>query len=125
MLSGMASQAVPESIPQRLAAIRDGLGLLTDYLDPDELSARVAELEEQMGGPGFWDDNERAARTGAEHARLQRRLESFRSLKADAEDLEGLAELTEEDPDLAEGLEEQFESVERRLAELEEQRLFS
>jgi peptide chain release factor 2 len=121
----MASPAVPDGIPQRLAAIRDGLRLLSDYVDPDEMSARVAELEEQMGAPGFWDDTERAARTGAEHARLQRRLETFRSLQADADDLEGLAELAEEDPELAEGLEEQFASVERRLAELEEQRLFS
>jgi peptide chain release factor 2 len=78
-----------------------------------------------MGAPGFWDDPENAARTGTEHARLQRRLQSFRSLETDAEDLEGLAELADEDPELAEGLEEQFASVERRLAELEEQRLFS
>jgi peptide chain release factor 2 len=78
-----------------------------------------------MGAPGFWDDPESAARLGTEHARLQRRLESFRSLEADAEDLAGLAELADEDPELAEGLEEQFVSVERRLAELEEQRLFS
>jgi len=78
-----------------------------------------------MGAPGFWDDPESAARLGTEHARLQRRLESFRSLEIDAEDLEGLAELADEDPELAEGLEEQFASVEQRLAELEEQRLFS
>jgi peptide chain release factor 2 len=78
-----------------------------------------------MGAPGFWDDPESAARLGTEHARLQRRLESFRSLEADAEDLAGLAELADEDPELADGLEEQFVSVERRLAELEEQRLFS
>ena len=78
-----------------------------------------------MGAPGFWDDPESAARLGTEHARLQRRLESFRSLETDAEDLEGLAELADEDPELAEGLEEQFASVEQRLAELEEQRLFS
>ena len=78
-----------------------------------------------MGAPGFWDDPESAARLGTEHSRLQRRLESFRSLETDAEDLEGLAELADEDPELAEGLEEQFASVEQRLAELEEQRLFS
>jgi peptide chain release factor 2 len=78
-----------------------------------------------MGAPGFWDDPESAARLGTEHSRLQRRLEAFRSLEADAEDLAGLAELADEDPELAEGLEEQFVSVERRLAELEEQRLFS
>jgi len=32
MLGGMARTAVPESIPQRLAAIRDQLKLLSDYL---------------------------------------------------------------------------------------------
>jgi len=78
-----------------------------------------------MGAPGFWDDPESAARLGTEHARLQRRLEAFRSLQAGAEDLAGLPEVADEDPELAEGLEEQFVSVERRLAELEEQRLFS
>jgi hypothetical protein len=32
MLDDMASPAVPESIPQRLTAIRDQLQLLSDYL---------------------------------------------------------------------------------------------
>jgi peptide chain release factor 2 len=78
-----------------------------------------------MGEPGFWDEPERAARVGAEHTRTQRRLDMFTRLAADADDLEGLAELAEEDPELAAELDEAFESVERRLGELEEQRLFS
>jgi peptide chain release factor 2 len=78
-----------------------------------------------MGEPGFWDDAEAAARAGAEHARLQRRVETFRRLQGDADDLEGLAELADEDPDLAGELEDAFASVEARLAELEEERLFT
>jgi peptide chain release factor 2 len=78
-----------------------------------------------MGEPGFWDDQARAARVNAEHARAQRRLETWQALEADVEDLDGLAELVEEDGSLAAELDEQFASVERRLAELEEQRLFS
>ena len=78
-----------------------------------------------MGAPGFWDDPESAAKVGAEHTRTQRRLESFTRLQADAEDLEGLAELAEEDPELAAELEDAFASVEARLAELEEERLFT
>jgi hypothetical protein len=31
--------------------------------DPDQLRARLAELEEAMGEPGFWDDQQRAAST--------------------------------------------------------------
>jgi peptide chain release factor 2 len=78
-----------------------------------------------MGAPGFWDDPESAAKVGAEHTRLQRRLDAFTKLQADAEDLEGLAELAEEDPDIASEFEEAIASVEARLAELEEQRLFT
>jgi peptide chain release factor 2 len=78
-----------------------------------------------MGEPGFWDDPDVAGRTGAEHARLQRRVTTFERLEADAEDLEGLAELAEEDEDLAGELEEAIVSVETRLGELEEERLFT
>jgi peptide chain release factor 2 len=78
-----------------------------------------------MGAPGFWDDQERAARVSAEHARATRKLGEFERLQVDVEDLDGLAELAEEDPDLAREFDEQIASVERRLAALEEERLFS
>jgi peptide chain release factor 2 len=78
-----------------------------------------------MGAPGFWDDPEEAAKVGAEHTRLQRRLDAFTRLQADAADLDGLAELAEEDPDIASELEGAIASVETRLNELEEQRLFT
>jgi peptide chain release factor 2 len=78
-----------------------------------------------MGEPGFWDDQERAAQVGAEHARANKRLTLYRDLERDVEDLEPLAELAEEDPDIAQELEEQIASVQNRLDELEEQRLFS
>jgi peptide chain release factor 2 len=78
-----------------------------------------------MGEPGFWEDQERAAQVGTEHARASRRLSLYRDLERDVEDLEPLAELAEEDPDLADELDEQLATVEQRLAQLEEQRLFS
>jgi peptide chain release factor 2 len=78
-----------------------------------------------MGAPGFWDDPESAAKVGAEHTRIQRRLDAFGRLEADAGDLEGLAELAEEDPEIAAELESAIASVEARLNELEEQRLFT
>jgi peptide chain release factor 2 len=78
-----------------------------------------------MGEPGFWDDSQAAAKVGAEHARLTRRLETFRRVAADVEDLEALIELAEEDEDLARELDAQLESIEERLLALEEERLFS
>ena len=77
-----------------------------------------------MQQPGFWDDQETAARVSAEHARVQKRLDGFRSLESDAADLEELVELADGDPDIAAELDSQLGSIESRLAELEEARLF-
>jgi peptide chain release factor 2 len=78
-----------------------------------------------MGEAGFWDDQERAARVSAEHARASRKLAGFRELEHDVADLEPLAELAEEDPEIAAEFEEQVQAVQSRLAALEEERLFS
>ena len=93
--------------------------------DPAELSERVDALEQEMGAPGFWEDQERAPKVSAEHARASRRLSVYRDLERDVNDLEPLAELAEEDPEIAAELEEQVNSVQERLDQLEEQRLFS
>jgi peptide chain release factor 2 len=78
-----------------------------------------------MGAAGFWDDAERAATVSSEHARMSRRLEGFKSLLTDVEDLDGLVEMAGEDASVQDEVDEQIASVESRLAELEEQRLFS
>ncbi|MGN6664134.1 MAG: peptide chain release factor 2 [Solirubrobacterales bacterium] len=114
-----------EPIAPRLAAVREQLSLLADYLDPAGLEKEAAQLEEEMGRPGFWDDQEAAAKTSAAHARAQRRLEMFCDLERDVADLGDLAEMAAEDEEMAAELESQLGSVEHRLAELEEARLFS
>jgi peptide chain release factor 2 len=78
-----------------------------------------------MQRPGFWDDQATAAEISAQHARAQRRLEGFRQLTRDVEDLDELAELAADDEEMAGELQAQLPSVERRLGELEEERLFS
>jgi peptide chain release factor 2 len=78
-----------------------------------------------MQAPGFWDDQERAASVSAEHSTASRRLEAFRSLEGDIDDLETLEEMAAEDASIAAELDEQRASIEARLAELEEARLFS
>jgi len=39
-----------------------------------------------MGEPGFWDDQERAAKISTEHARVQRKLDRYEQLTRDYED---------------------------------------
>ena len=78
-----------------------------------------------MQQEGFWQDQAKAAAVQQEHARTRRRLEGFRSLSHDVDDLGELAELAADDEEMAGELASQIASVERRLAELEEERLFS
>jgi peptide chain release factor 2 len=82
-------------------------------------------LEAEMQRPGFWDDQESAARISAAHARAQRKLKTFGDLESEVADLGELAEMASEDEEMATELGTQLASIERRLAELEEARLFS
>ena len=76
-----------------------------------------------MQAPGFWDDQARAAKVSSEHASVQRRLQTFHSLEAEIDDYEELTAL-QDDSMMAE-LDALRQSIEARLAELEEARLFS
>jgi peptide chain release factor 2 len=78
-----------------------------------------------MGEPGFWDNQDQAAKISAEHSRASRKFEVFRSLESDVADLDALAEMAEEDSSLSGELEEQVSAVQQRLEALEEERLFA
>ena len=89
--------------------------------DPDGLARRRDELEEEMGAPGFWDDQARAARVSTEHARVTRRLEQYERLQRDYDDVRELHELGEDSSEIA----ELVASLERELERLEEAALFT
>jgi peptide chain release factor 2 len=90
--------------------------------DPASLEKRLVELEEEMNAPGFWDDQGRAARVSAEHARVSRRLEGYRRLIQEYDDAKELAGMDggEMDAELASLL----VPLRRELAELQESALF-
>ena len=90
--------------------------------DPDALTGRRAELEEQMGAPGFWDDQAEAARVSTEHARVTRKLDSYESLRKEVDDA---AELLELDSSLEAEVAEQIAPVRDELARLQEEALFN
>src|SRR3954454_397832 len=97
----MATASNSQPIPQRLSAIRAQLDLLRGGFDADALQARAEELEGQMQAPGFWDDQQAAAKVNAEYSRATRRLEAWRSLVGDIDDLDALAEMADEDEAMA------------------------
>jgi peptide chain release factor 2 len=90
--------------------------------DPDAVAARVAELERELGEPGFWDDQAQAARISTEHARLTRRLERYERLRSEFEDASELYAL---DPGLEDEVSEQLGPLEAELERLQEDALFT
>jgi peptide chain release factor 2 len=90
--------------------------------DPERLRARVAELEQELGRPGFWEDQQHAAALSAEHARLSKRLERYDHLQREFDDARELLEL---DESLADDVAASIEPLRRELERAQEDALFS
>ncbi len=74
-----------------------------------------------MSEPGFWDDQAEADRRVQETKRIKPVLERYRQVWSQWEEFELLLEMVEEEPDsgLREELEQQLQTVEDNVAELE------
>ena len=90
--------------------------------DPDQLESRVAELEQELGTPGFWDDQQHAAQVSAEHARLTRRLERYRRLVQEYQDAQ---ELLAMDGEMEDEIATSIAPLRDELDRLQEDALFS
>jgi peptide chain release factor 2 len=90
--------------------------------DPADLEKRLVGLEDEMNAPGFWDDQARAAKVSAEHARVSRRLDGYRRLLQEYDDARELAAIDggEMETEIAASL----APLRRELAELQEAALF-
>jgi len=74
-----------------------------------------------MGAPGFWDDQQQAARISTEHSRVTRRLDRYVRLTGEVEEATELFEL---DPSLEDELRAQLAPVSDELSRLQEDALF-
>ena len=90
--------------------------------DPDGLRRRVAELEQELGAPGFWDDQQRARALSEEHARLSKRLERYERLTRDYEDAR---ELYAMDGGMEDEIAESVVPLRHELDRLQEDALFT
>ncbi len=90
--------------------------------DPEQLESRIADLEQELGAPGFWDDQQHAAQVSAEHARLTRRLERYRRLTQEYQDAQ---ELLAMDGEMADEIAASVKPLRQELDRLQEDALFS
>jgi peptide chain release factor 2 len=92
--------------------------------DPDSLNGRIAELEQSMGEPRFWDDQKRAATISSEQARLARRRDRYDELSSEARDLAEFVKLASDDGELDE-VAQNIATLRRELDGLQEEALFA
>src|SRR3954471_23702792 len=77
-----------------------------------------------MAAPGFWDDQQQAAKISSEHARLTRRRERYDSLTQESADMNELIALASDDGELDE-VAESVAGLKLELDRLQEAALFS
>ena len=64
--------------------------------DSDAIDKSIAEKMKQSEAPGFWDDHEAAEKVMAQVRKLKNRVEPWRALLAEMDDLDAMHELAEE-----------------------------
>ncbi len=95
--------------------------------DVARLTERLAELDDQAGSPGFWDDAERAQKLMEERGQCERNLEQFKSFEGRVNDIGAFIELGEEagESEVIDELRPMLDSLKRDLGEMEFKRMLS
>jgi peptide chain release factor 2 len=103
-------------VPIRFAVGSPNYETLFDY---GVKANRVDEIERQMAGAGFWDNQERAQATVGELKALGAIVKPIKDLDRSLEDLAAMLEMAEEDPSFAAEVPEELDRLEAVLADLE------
>lgn len=99
----------------KLQALIKRTNHLWKFLECDEKKEKIAQLEEAMSTPSFWDDQEKARKVGSENNRLKQTVSKVEEFRSKVEDLEALCELCEEDEEDEEMAKEFVETLESLL----------
>ncbi|MDH3524354.1 MAG: peptide chain release factor 2 [Acidobacteriota bacterium] len=114
----MSAPDTQQQTQQQIDSLVEQAARLRGYFDPEALAERIAELDRQAQAEGFWEDPAASAPILRERRAVERRLETYRRLAADSEELAAWRELVAEglaDADLDAFL----ERLEPRLRALE------
>ena len=104
----------------RLQALIKRTDHLWKFLECDEKKKKIAELEEAMSSPSFWDDQDTARKVGSENNRLKQTVSKVEDFRAQVGDVEALCELCEEDEDDEEMSKEFVDTLEAALSQVDD-----
>ncbi|WP_339781986.1 peptide chain release factor 2 [uncultured Marinobacter sp.] len=114
-------------IVTKIKELRERTEALRGYLDYDQRSERLVEVEREMEMPTVWDDPERAQALGKERSDLDLIVSTIDNLTTGLSDAESLLEMAveEDDADTVTEIESDLEALDAELEKLEFRRMFS
>ncbi|MFC7295141.1 peptide chain release factor 2 [Marinobacter aromaticivorans] len=114
-------------IVTKIKELRERTEALRGYLDYDQRSERLVEVERELEMPTVWDDPERAQALGKERSDLDLIVSTIDNLTTGLTDAESLLELAveEDDADTVTEIESDLEALDAELEKLEFRRMFS
>ncbi|WP_143811917.1 MULTISPECIES: peptide chain release factor 2 [Paenibacillus] len=115
------------SVKHDLREIATKLTNLRGSLDLDLKQEMIANFEEKMSAPDFWDDNEKAQSVIAEMNAVKSSVDEYEKLQQEYDDASMMAELADEEGDesLAAEIAEAVESLMKKLDDFELKLLLS
>ncbi len=107
-------------IKGKIEELRDRLEEVKKVLSPQELKKELSSIDKTMSEQGFWEDQEKARQTIQRRKWLEETLQTLQNIEKSLRDVEELSQLTsEEDTDTWAVLEDEMETIEKDLSELE------
>ncbi|WP_213651443.1 peptide chain release factor 2 [Paenibacillus sp. J23TS9] len=112
---------IDPSIKHDLREIATKLTNLRGSLDLDLKQEMIANFEEKMSAPDFWDDNEKAQGVIAEMNAVKSSVDQYEKLQQEYDDASMMAELADEEGDesLFGEIAESVKSIKKRLEDFE------
>ncbi len=89
-------------------------------IDPEKLKEELTQIDQTMSEQGFWNDQEKAKQVIQRRKWLEETVDSLEELERSLSDVEELSSVTpEEDTDTWAIIEDEMQSLEKKLGELE------
>ena len=95
------------------------------YLHIEDKQADLANLEEQIGSPDFWNDTDNAQQVSKQASDIRDVLKRYQDAASLLEDIETASELAQEDPEFASEVESNLATLQGMFDEFEIESWFS
>jgi len=116
-----------EENKHKLISLKEKINSIEEALNIKKMEAEIKELEAKTAEPGFWDDQQNSSTVLTKMKRLQNKVEKFKKLQTEYENLESLNELLliEEDIELGKEVLKNTDKLEKEIEHMQLETLLS